>query len=132
MPGYDFTKEIDLTERFSLGETLLLGDPAKPSGFALCHSAALVEGRARDELRVLKLVLADRSELASMVRALSGLARRGGTPRVAIRLQGQYKEAYRMLVALGARVRWTDLRMSVHGWEEHAPTRGIVLSNWEI
>ncbi len=132
MPGYDFTKEIDLTERFSLGDTLLLGNPAKPSGFALCHSAALVEGRAREELRVLKLVLADLSELATMVRSLSDLAKRGGTPRVAIRLQGHYREAYRMLIALGARVRWTDLRMSVHGWDEHLPTDGIVLSNWEI
>ncbi len=132
MPGYDFTKEIDLTERFSLGETLLLGDPANPSGFALCHSAALVEGRAREELRVLKLVLADRADMATMVRALSDLAKRGGTPRVAIRMQGYYGEAYRMLIALGARVRWTDLRMSVHGWDERPPAQGLVLSNWEI
>ncbi len=132
MPGYDFSKEIDLTERFSLGETLLIGDPEKPTGFALCHSAALVEGRSREELRVLKLVLDDRADMATMVRALSDLAKRGGTPRVAIRLQGHYREVYQMLIALGARVRWTDLRMSVHGWEEQPPSHGIVLSNWEI
>ncbi len=132
LPGYDFTKEIDLTERFALGDTLLLGDPAAPSGFALCHSAALVEGRARDELRVLKLVLARRAELPAMVRALCDFSRRGGTPRVAIRLQGQYPDAYRLLITLGARVRWTDLRMSVHGWEERVPEEGLVLSNWEI
>lgn len=132
MPGYDFTKELDLTEKFSLGETLLLGDPAQPGGFALCHSAALVEGRAREELRVLKLVLADRAEMGTMVRALSDLAKRGGTPRVAIRLQGHYDDTYRLLIALGARVRWTDLRMSVHGYAEQPPAQGIVLSNWEI
>lgn len=132
MPGYDFTKELDLTERLSLGDTVLLGPPAAPSGFALCHSAALVEGRSRDELRVLKLVLAKREDLPTMVRALSDLAKRGGTPRVAVRLQGHYTDAYRMLIALGARVRWTDLRMSVHGWEERMPAEGIVLSNWEI
>ena len=132
LPDYDFTREIDLTERFALGDTLLLGDPANPDGFALCHSAALVEGRARDELRVLKLVLARREELPAMVRALCNFAKRGGTPRVAIRLQGQYTDAYRLLIALGARVRWTDLRMSVHGWDEHTPSEGLVLSNWEI
>jgi GNAT superfamily N-acetyltransferase len=132
MPGYDYTKELELTEQLALGDTLILGPPDAPKGFALCHSAALVEGRARDELRVLKLVLARRSDLAPMVRALSALAGRGGTPRVAIRLQGHYTDAYRLLIALGARVRWTDLRMSLHGWQEHAPVDGLVLSNWEI
>jgi len=39
---------------------------------------------------------------------------------------------YRRLVSLGARVRWTDLRMSLAGYEEQRVQRGIVLSNWEI
>ena len=59
-------------------------------------------------------------------------ARRSGARRVAIRLQGEYPDAYRTLVALGARVRWTDLRMSAYGWNEVAPLEGMVLSNWEI
>jgi len=37
------------------------------------------------------------------------------------------------LIARGARVRWTDLRMAVHGYGEVRPQNGgIVLSNWEI
>jgi len=37
------------------------------------------------------------------------------------------------LIARGARVRWTDLRMSVHDFAEVKPANaGIVLSNWEI
>lgn len=131
-PGYDFSREIELTERFALGDTLLLGAPDNPDGFALCHSAALVEGRSRDELRVLKLVLGSRAKLPDMVRALCNFAKRGGTARVAIRLQSQFSDAYRLLIALGARVRWTDLRMSVHGWNESPPREGLVLSNWEI
>jgi hypothetical protein len=47
-------------------------------------------------------------------------------------LQGNYPEAFRTLVALGARVRWTDLRMSAHGWNEAPPREGMILSNWEI
>jgi len=39
---------------------------------------------------------------------------------------------YRALVALGARVRWTDLRMSLGGYEERRVATGIILSNWEI
>lgn len=132
LAGYDYTREIELTERFALGDTVLLGPVDAPTGFAVCHSAPLVEGRARDELRVLKLVLARRGDLPALVRSLAEHARRAGTARVALRVQGEYTDAYRVLVALGARVRWTDLRMSVHGWEEQRPASGMVLSNWEI
>jgi GNAT superfamily N-acetyltransferase len=132
LPGYDFTREIELTDRLSLGDTLLLGSIDAPTGYAVCHTAPLVEGRVRDELRVLKLVLARRSDLPLLVGHLTDYARRSGTRRVAIRLQGEYDDAWRTLVALGARVRWTDLRMCAHGWNERKPVDGMVLSNWEI
>jgi len=132
MPGYDFTRELELTDRLTLGDTILMGPLDAPTGFAVCHTAPLVEGRTRDELRVLKLVLARRSSLPQLLGSLADLARRTGTRRVAIRLQGDYPDAYRTLVALGARVRWTDLRMSAYGWNEVAPVEGMVLSNWEI
>ena len=132
MPGYDFTRELQLTDRMTLGDTFILGSAAAPTAFALCHTAPLVEGRTRDELRVLKMVLARKSDLSAMLGALTDAARRSGTRRVAIRLQGDYPEAYRTLVELGARVRWTDLRMSVYGWTEVPSTTGMVLSNWEI
>ena len=35
-------------------------------------------------------------------------------------------------VTAGARVRWTDLRMALGGYEERKVGQGIVLSNWEI
>jgi len=48
-------------------------------------------------------------------------------------VQGQYGDVYRRLMARGARVRWTDLRMSAHEYAESRPANGgIVLSNWEI
>lgn len=131
-PGYDFTRELELTERLRLGDTVLLGTPDAPLGFALCHTMPLVEGRAPDELRVLKLVLARRGDWGTMLEALQMVARREGCRRVAVRLQGDYPDAYRTLIAMGARVRWSDLRMSVHGWAELPPTEGMLLSNWEI
>jgi GNAT superfamily N-acetyltransferase len=132
MPGYDFTREIELTDRLSLGDTYALGSVGAPVAFALCHTVPLVEGRTRDELRVLKMVLSRRTDLPSMLGVLTDAARRAGTRRVAIRLQGDYPDAYRTLVGLGARVRWTDLRMSAHGWTEVPPVEGMILSNWEI
>jgi GNAT superfamily N-acetyltransferase len=132
LPGYDFTRELVLTEQLALGDTLLLRKDDAIVGYALCHTAPLVEGRAREELRVLKMVLADESLLEPMARALADYARRSGTRRVAIRVQGEYQATYMRLVQLGARVRWTDLRMTLAGQAESKAARGVVLSNWEI
>ena len=131
-PGYDFTREIELTHALALGDTVLLHEKHELVGFALCHTAPLVEGRVREELRVLKLVLARDELFDPMTNALCDLAKRSGTRRVAFRVQGEYPAIYQRLTTRGARVRWTDLRMSLAGHEESRPEQGIVLSNWEI
>ena len=130
--GYDFTRELRLTEELALGDTLMLFDGDKLVAFALCHSVPLVEGRVREELRVLKLVARSDEDFEVLVTALSDHARRSGTRRVALRMQGQYPGAYRRLMKRGARVRWSDLRMTLEGYSEPLPASGIVLSNWEI
>ncbi|HEU4564136.1 MAG TPA: GNAT family N-acetyltransferase [Gemmatimonadaceae bacterium] len=131
-PGYDFTREIAITDRLGVGDTVLLGQGSDFAGFALCHAVPLVEGRAREELRVLKLVLARQEDLEPMARALADYTRRAGAQRIAIRAQTEYLDAYARLIALGGRVRWTDLRMTLGGYGERAVERGLVWSNWEI
>ena len=132
IPGYDFSRELKLTDELACGDTVLLRRGDVLVGFALCHTVPLVEGRPREELRVLKLALADESESERMVVALADYARRSGTRRVAFRVQGEYPELHRTLIGMGARVRWSDLRMTLHGYGEQRPERGVVLSNWEI
>jgi len=128
----DFTREIAITDALGLGETILFRDGGKLSGFALCHTVPLVEGRAREETRVLKLVLSRQSDLPSAVTTLADFARRGGTRRVAFRFQTEYLDAYQQLIAMGGRVRWTDLRMSLAAYPEGKSRNGLVWSNWEI
>ena len=130
--GYDFTREIALTDSLALGDTVLLRRGDRVAGFALCHTTPLVEGRVREELRVLKMVLEREDDLPAMARLLADFARRSGTRRVAIRVQGEYGSVYEKLVTLGARVRWTDLRMALAGHAEPRASSGVVLSNWEI
>jgi GNAT superfamily N-acetyltransferase len=132
LPGYDYSREIHLTAELGLGDTVLLYRGDQIIGFALAHSAPLVEGRAREELRVLKLGLADEAHFDDMLAAICDFARRSGTRRIALRLQSEFVSAYRRVITLGGHVRWTDLRMSLAGYEEKPPTRGLVLSNWEI
>jgi hypothetical protein len=132
LPGYDFTREIAITDALSLGDTVLLREDGEVEAFALCHTVPLVEGRTREELRVLKMVLGREDQLPAMVRALADYARRSGARRVAFRVQGEYTSVYAQLIAMGARVRWTDLRMTVAGHGEERAAGGVVMSNWEI
>jgi len=132
-PGYDYTREILLTAQHDLGDTLFVRKGFDVLSFAVCHSVPLVEGRATEEMRVLKMVAKSEADFDHLVTQLCAHARVRGARRVAIRVQGQYSSVYRRLIGRGARVRWTDLRMSVHDFAEARPANGgIVLSNWEI
>jgi GNAT superfamily N-acetyltransferase len=131
-PGYDFSREINLTQSLGLGDTLVLERGGTVDGFALCHTAPLVEGRGRDELRVLKLVARAEADVDALTTQLADYARRAGTRRVAIRMQGVYSALYGQLIRRGARVRWTDLRMTLASHPEPTFVGGVVLSNWEI
>jgi hypothetical protein len=77
-------------------------------------------------------VLAREGDLDAMMMLLADYARRTGVRRVAMRVQGGYVGAYERLIAMGARVRWTDLRMTLSGADEVMPKGGIVWSNWEV
>lgn len=131
MPGSDYSREISLTADLQLGDTMLLRERDTLVGFALAHTVPLVEGRTRDELRVLKLVLDDERRFTPFAKALASYARGAGIRRVSFRMQGEYSDAYRQAIALGMQVRWTDLRMSLEGAAAR-PVGGMVLSNWEI
>jgi GNAT superfamily N-acetyltransferase len=132
LTGVDFTRELALTRELDVGDTTLVRDGSALSGFALWHSTPLAAGRPKDELRVLKLVAATSQAFERVIHAvqLSALAER--VNRVAIRCQSEFSEAYLMLIALGYRVHWTDLRMLLQGYPQRIPTHGVVMSNWEI
>lgn len=131
-PGADYSREIRLTHELGLGDTLLVRQRDQLVGFVVCHAAPLVEGRTRDELRVLKLVADHHAVFVSILPMLTALARRSATMRVALRMQGEHREAFRDTVAAGGRVRWTDLRMTLDGYPQLVPAGGVLLSNWEI
>jgi GNAT superfamily N-acetyltransferase len=131
-PGVDFTREIVLTRDLGIGDTTLVRDGGALLGFALWHSTPLAAGRAKDEVRVLKLVARDLGVFERVLDALHGTAAGERVGRIAIRCQTEYADAYLQLVNAGYRVHWTDLRMVLRDYPQVVPREGIVLSNWEI
>ena len=132
LPGVDFTREIALTRELAIGDTTMVRDDGELVAFALWHSTPLAAGRPKDELRVLKLVACDAAAFDRLLDALPAVAAGERVGRIAVRCQTEFASAYLRLVARGYRVHWTDLRMTLEGFEQRAPNRGIVMSNWEI
>ena len=131
-PGVDFTRELELTRELDIGDATLIREGATLVGFALWHSTPLAAGRAKDELRVLKLVARDETAFDRLLDALPAAASAERVGRVAVRCQTQFVEAYQRLVGRGYRVHWTDLRMLLPGHPSRPSPPAIVMSNWEI
>jgi len=115
-----------------LGNVIAVRVGGRLAGFALCHTAPLAEGGNRDELRVLKIAAQDTDALLAVLDAVGAWGATQSARRVSVRCQTAYQHAYRALVECGFRVRWSDLRMTVAGYPEAVPERGILWSNWEI
>ncbi|HET7790669.1 MAG TPA: GNAT family N-acetyltransferase [Gemmatimonadales bacterium] len=131
-PGCDYSREHVLTAQLGLGDTTLVESGSGLDALALWHSVPLAEGKANDEVRVLKLAARDSRAFEGALSGVEAAAAKAGIRRVTVRCQTRYGEAFRRLVARGYRVRWTDLRMTFEGNPEPHPARGVLFSNWEI
>ncbi len=132
VPGYDFSREFELTHELGVGDGVVL-ESGDVRGFALWHTAGLVESRPAEELRLLKLFADSEQTLAELVSILETSASESGLGRVAVRCPTMYADAYDYLVQLGYRVRWTDLRMTLAGYAEPLlKDHEVLFSNWEI
>lgn len=132
-PGYDFTRELELTLELGIGDTTVIEQDGVIAAFALWHSAALADVRSSDELRVLKLFSDGEENFVRLLVALESVTATLRLKRVAIRCQTRFEIAYEALLSRGYRVRWTDLRMTLSGYGEASPPGGeIIFSNWEV
>ena len=131
-PDTDFTRELALTQELKIGDTVLVAGARGLRSFALWHSAPLAAGRTRDEVRVLKLVAEDPAGFDAAIGGVENAALAQDVRRVAVRCQTAFGEAYLRLIERGYRAHWTDLRMTLRGYPETVPEKGVVLSNWEI
>jgi N-acetylglutamate synthase-like GNAT family acetyltransferase len=132
-PSYDFTREFALTHELEIGDTVVFERDGHVKGFALWHSAPLTGEGQSDELRLLKVFADSPESFAHLVVAVEQCSVDMGIPRVAIRCQSAFSDAFQWLVEHGFSIRWTDLRMTLHGYPEaQLPSGELLFSNWEI
>jgi GNAT superfamily N-acetyltransferase len=130
--GVDFTREIELTLQYQLGDLSIVRDGDRSlRAMALWHTAPLAQGRPAEELRILKLVATDTATAVRTIAAVEREAAEQRLARLSLRCQTRHDELYAALIADSFRVQWTDLRMSLRGHGEQE-RRGVMLSNWEI
>lgn len=132
-PGYDFTREHELTNELEIGDTTVVERGGEIGAFAIWHSVPLADSRVAEEVRILKLFADSRASFLALIRDVEASAARLSIRRVTVRCQSGYRDAFRELVARGYDVRWTDLRMTLAGHAEaEVPEGETLFSNWEI
>ncbi|MFQ5550283.1 MAG: GNAT family N-acetyltransferase [Gemmatimonadales bacterium] len=132
-PGFDFTRELELTEHLAIGDTIVVMEGDRVRAWCLCHSAALAIAATPDELRLLKVFANSIESFTGLMLAAEDHAARLGLDAVSVRCQSEQNRAFRLLIDMGYRVKWTDLRMMKEGNAEAVvDRRGVVMSNWEI
>jgi ribosomal protein S18 acetylase RimI-like enzyme len=131
-PIPEFSREMSLTIDQRLGDVTQIRRQGALVAFALWHTVPLAVGRTSEEIRVLKLAALDSAALAELVDRVVREAMARGLRKVTLRCQTAYRAAYRLFLELGFRVHWTDLRMTLDGYEEPMIADGVVFSNWEI
>ncbi len=131
--GCDYTREFQVTLELGVGDALIMEESGDIRAFVLWHSAPLANDRNVDDLRVLKLFADSDAAFTATLRATEICAASLNLPNVSVRCQTAYRSAYRGMIDLGYRVRWTDLRMTLDGFTEaEMPGGEVLLSNWEI
>ena len=105
-PGLDVGGEISAVLDQRLGDVVLIGDPAAPRGFAVCHAGRGSEAGVATAYIKFAAVrpgpgLAD--AFVSLLAACQGFAAEVGTTRLTVGVNTARHEAYRQLLAVGFR-----------------------------
>ncbi|HWH28263.1 MAG TPA: GNAT family N-acetyltransferase, partial [Mycobacteriales bacterium] len=109
LPGLDLRGEIDSVLDQKLGDVVLVGDPAEPRAFAVCHGGAGSEagtGVTYVKVAAVRPGPGAPDAFAALLAAVTGHAASSGAQRVALGVNTARHDAYRHLLAAGFR---TDL-----------------------
>jgi GNAT superfamily N-acetyltransferase len=103
-PGLDLTAEINAVREQGLGDVVLLGDPARPDGFAVCHDGPGTEaGSGKAYVKFGAARPGDHHSFAALVQACREHASEVGARRLVVGVNTARHDAYRHLGEAGFR-----------------------------
>jgi GNAT superfamily N-acetyltransferase len=112
--GLDLSLEIDATAQHHFGETVLLRDGNRLTGFAVCHCGAETEagsGQCYVKFGAVRSGPDARAEFTRLLAACEAFAVERGVPRLVAGVNTARREAYRAMLACGFRTDVQGLAM---------------------
>lgn len=131
--GLDLTKEIEIVDGLSLGDTILLEKDRALVGFAICHAPGVSE--APNGALYIKYAAIDpgrrRPEhFAQLVGACEDYGAAGGCQRVIAPVYTTYWRAYQTLLSSGYQMDMLMIRMKRGKHDEYEREDDLVLDDW--
>lgn len=129
----DYSPEVELVERFGVGESILLRRRDEPVALAVCLTRPEACGVPTGRLQVQLLALDEMDPfppLDGMLASIELLAREARLEHVAIPVPGRWWNGLQALLQRGYRVRQADVRLNLLGFPERGTTGKINFARW--
>jgi ribosomal protein S18 acetylase RimI-like enzyme len=131
--GFDLSKEIEIVDGLTLGDTLLLEKGREVIGFAVCHLPPNSE--APHGSAYIKLLAIDRphrkpEHLQALLAGCEELAAAAQLQRVVVSAYTYYWTAYQTLLERGYHMDFTMVRMKRGKQEDYEDASDLVLDDW--
>jgi ribosomal protein S18 acetylase RimI-like enzyme len=131
--GLDLSKEIEIVDGLTLGDTLLLEKGREVIGFAVCHlppNSEAPHGSAYVKLLAIESAHRKPEHLQALLAGVEELAAGGQLQRVVVPAYTYYWTAYQTLLERGYHVDFTMVRMKRGKQEDYEDASDLVLDDW--
>jgi GNAT superfamily N-acetyltransferase len=131
-PGFEVTGEIDAVLDHKLGDVVLVGDPAAPDAFAVCHTGPGTEAGTGVTYVKVAAVRAGAGVPAftALLSAVQGQAAAVGAGRLALGVNTARHDAYRHLLGAGFRTDLPGVTMHSPNGPGYDHPDAYVLDDW--
>ena len=131
--GLDLSKEIEIVDGLTLGDTLLLEKGREVIGFAVCHlppNSEAPHGSAYVKLLAIDSAHRKPEHLQALLAGVEDLAAGAQLQRVVAPCYTYYWTAYQTLLERGYHVDFTMVRMKRGKQEDYEDASDLVLDDW--
>jgi len=131
--GLDVSKEIEIVDGLTLGDTLLLEKGREVIGFAVCHlppNSEAPQGSAYVKLLAIERAHRKPEHLHALLAGAEELAAGAQLQRVVVPAYTYYWTAYQTLLERGYHVDFTMVRMKRGKQEDYEDASDLVLDDW--